>query len=901
MTRRITRRALAALGLFLFACQIIIAAPASAQMPGLGAAFNAADDPAAAENGDAVDTADTGADPAADAASAEPNGAIDPAEVGLAGLPARVEAPRDVEQALAIIDERIAALDGAAEAAGETAAADDAAAADPAAGAADPRIEVLRALRREVQRHAALIQRRGDLEAAIARRHEQLDDPAAQAVNGDPPYPITLLDQLLAERGSRIVAERAAARRLASAERGLRSARTALAEATRARRALRDRLVAAEERAGADGSGPAEIMALERALEAARLEQMLAHRRLAAAGTRVEVARAEGSLADAEAGLLGLKIEHVEPRAVLDDAALAEQLERLGARTRAQRQTLERLEERADAADSALYEARRARGAADGGAANGRLDLLDAEVDARMAEVTAARQGIESVQQTLDDIAAMEALWRRRHAVLTEPEAAPAVAWQQEAEQSLTALAEGIDYLEGELNALRDLQLKLDQRLADAGLDDALRAALERRAAALAAQETHARALLAAHAERRALLTRLREHLAPLAGARSLAVRLRDARAGLSDWWSAELFVIDDQGVTVRDVAVAAGIFLLVLAAVPLAKRMLRRLLERRRTRNAGTQRGKLGLLLDAMVEETSPMVVLVAAFALALVLSGLARPAYRDWLWGLLVVALYVQIGLWVTAALSDYFMRKRSRKELHDPSAVTGYGLLLFFLRAGVWIIVGISVLAWFRYPIAGLIGALGIGGIAVAFAVQSILGDVFNSLAIILDKPFRVGDFIVAGETLGVIENIGVKTTRIRSLSGEQVIVSNTDLLKSRIHNYKQMRERRVAFRLGITYETPRETLERVPGLIAASIREQADVRFDRAHFFEYGAHALVFEVVYYVLGADYNLYMDRQQGINFSIHRRFQGAGVAFAYPTQEIILRRGDGSEPARGD
>jgi small-conductance mechanosensitive channel len=279
---------------------------------------------------------------------------------------------------------------------------------------------------------------------------------------------------------------------------------------------------------------------------------------------------------------------------------------------------------------------------------------------------------------------------------------------------------------------------------------------------------------------------------------------------------------------------------------------------------------------------------------------SGLARPQVEQWLLSLLVVALYVQLGLWVNGALTDYLMHKRSRRELEDPSAVTGYGLLLFFMKAGVWIIVGISVLAYFKYPIAGLIGALGVGGIAVAFAVQSILGDVFNSMAIILDKPFRVGDFIIAGDTLGVIESIGVKTTRIRSLSGEQVILSNTDLLNAAIRNFKHMRERRVVFRLAVTYEPPREKLERIPRLIEDSIREQDRVRFDRAHFFEYGDYALLFEAVYYVLGPDYNLYMDLQQAINFGIHRRFEAERIDFAYPTREIILRRPEAAQALAG-
>jgi small-conductance mechanosensitive channel len=323
-----------------------------------------------------------------------------------------------------------------------------------------------------------------------------------------------------------------------------------------------------------------------------------------------------------------------------------------------------------------------------------------------------------------------------------------------------------------------------------------------------------------------------------------------------------------------------------------LLKLLLRRSLLHKLTAQAkeGEERRTLRAVVSPLIRNTSQLFILVVAFYAAMSVSGLAQGKLQEWLLTLLILAFYFQIGIWANAGVVDYFQRKRTRKERDDPSAVTGYGLLLFFIRVGIWIMVGVSVLTYFKYPIAGLIGALGVGGIAVAFAVQNILSDVFHSMAIILDKPFRVGDFIVAGETLGVIEHIGVKTTRIRSLSGEQVIMSNTDLLGSCIHNYKHMRERRVVFKIGVVYETAADQLERIPRMIADIVRAQSHARFDRAHFFEYGDFALVFEVVYYVYGADYNRYMDTQQAINLAIYRRFQTEGIRFAYPTQELIVR-----------
>ena len=173
--------------------------------------------------------------------------------------------------------------------------------------------------------------------------------------------------------------------------------------------------------------------------------------------------------------------------------------------------------------------------------------------------------------------------------------------------------------------------------------------------------------------------------------------------------------------------------------------------------------------------------------------------------------------------------------------------------------------------------------------ALAVQNILGDLFASLSIVLDKPFVVGDFLAVGEHLGSVEKIGLKTTRLRSLSGEQLVFSNTDLLKSRIKNYGRMFERRVAFKIGVTYETPREKLKRIPRIIREIIQGRENTRFDRSHFQEYGAYSLNFETVYYVLSPDYAVYMDIQQDIYFELHERLEQEGVEFAYPTQKLFL------------
>jgi small-conductance mechanosensitive channel len=186
--------------------------------------------------------------------------------------------------------------------------------------------------------------------------------------------------------------------------------------------------------------------------------------------------------------------------------------------------------------------------------------------------------------------------------------------------------------------------------------------------------------------------------------------------------------------------------------------------------------------------------------------------------------------------------------------------------------------------------MIAGLGVGGIAVALAVQNILGDLFASLSIVIDKPFVIGDFVIVDEYMGTVEHVGLKTTRLRSLGGEQLVFSNGDLLKTRIRNYKRMRERRAVFGFGIEYDTPIELVEKIPAMVRAIIEARAKVRFDRAHFKGFGASSLDYEVVYWMLDPDFNLYMDTQQQINLELMRLFQREGVSFAYPTQTVLVQ-----------
>ena len=251
--------------------------------------------------------------------------------------------------------------------------------------------------------------------------------------------------------------------------------------------------------------------------------------------------------------------------------------------------------------------------------------------------------------------------------------------------------------------------------------------------------------------------------------------------------------------------------------------------------------------------------------------------------------IALLIQAAIWAGGGITFWLTRYRKRKLEEDPSTATTFSALGFLIRLALWSVVLLLILDNLGIDITALVTGLGIGGIAVALAIQNILGDLFASLSIVLDKPFVIGDFIIVGDLLGTVEKIGLKTTRVRSLSGEQLVFSNNDLLQSRIRNYKRMFERRILFSFGVIYQTPADKLEAIPGMVREIIDSLEDARFDRAHFKEFGNFSLNFEVVYYVLKPDYNIYMSKQQAINLALYRRFKEEGIEFAYPTQTLFL------------
>jgi small-conductance mechanosensitive channel len=315
--------------------------------------------------------------------------------------------------------------------------------------------------------------------------------------------------------------------------------------------------------------------------------------------------------------------------------------------------------------------------------------------------------------------------------------------------------------------------------------------------------------------------------------------------------------------------------FAVWFTVLPLARRFIAR---RVRKRAADHPIGFL-LLLRALLDRTTRLFMLAVAIYLAM--RWLKVPAgVERWVGTAILVVVWWQVALWLTAAVRHLIDTRRGQAVAGAEGAAT-LNILRFVGVMIVWVVAFLMLLANLGIEVGPLLAGLGIGGVAIALAVQNVLGDLLASLSIALDKPFRVGDFLVLGEEKGTVEQIGIKSTRLRSLSGEQIVVSNGDLLKSRVRNYGLLYERRIAFNVSIVYDTPRERLREIPSLIEAAIRAQPKTRFDRAHLASFGDFALIFEAVYFVLDAEYNRYMDIQQAINLQLIEHFDARDIVIA--------------------
>lgn len=338
-----------------------------------------------------------------------------------------------------------------------------------------------------------------------------------------------------------------------------------------------------------------------------------------------------------------------------------------------------------------------------------------------------------------------------------------------------------------------------------------------------------------------------------------------------------------------------------MVVAIFVVVRVLRALVERRMRKLAALTQTSLDDLVLELVSHTRRLVIMVLGLCAGAALLDL--PDRLEHILPVLATAvLLVQIGLWGTTAVVFIVERnRRSKITAGEHDTLPAFSVLGLLGRGLVWAVVFLLLLDNFGVDVTALVTGLGIGGVAVALAVQKILSDLFASVSIVLDKPFQVGDFIVLdGGFMGTVKDIGLKSTRVAALSGEMLVLSNSDLVNARLRNFKQMQERRVQFTFGLAYGTPIDEIEAVPGLIREIVEAQPKVRFDRAHFKEYGDAALVFEVVYIVTEPDGTLQLDIQQAINLAMMRAFQARGIEFAFPARTLYVQGlpGAGSDGA---
>jgi small-conductance mechanosensitive channel len=345
-------------------------------------------------------------------------------------------------------------------------------------------------------------------------------------------------------------------------------------------------------------------------------------------------------------------------------------------------------------------------------------------------------------------------------------------------------------------------------------------------------------------------------------------------------------------GLSLTNVAIAVAVALLSYLAMSICLRVVLGRLEK----VAGRTANQIDDMAVQVLRGTNRWLLVVASLLIGLGLLDLSDrwSARVGQLW---FVAFALQLALWLTRAVEMGLRRYEERHHgFSGTTQVSASGTLMsWFLRVALWAVFLLAVLSNLGVDITAFVASLGIGGVAVALAVQSILGDLFASLSIAVDKPFEVGDFIGVGAVEGTVQYVGLKTTRIQSISGEQLIMSNTDLLKQVVKNYKRMDERRVVFAFGLTYDITADQAEVIAPLVKRLIEEDDKLRFARAHLKNFGESSLDYEVVYYVKDPGYDVYMDAQQRLNIKLMRELAALGVDFAFPTRTVIV-----SGPVKG-
>lgn len=334
---------------------------------------------------------------------------------------------------------------------------------------------------------------------------------------------------------------------------------------------------------------------------------------------------------------------------------------------------------------------------------------------------------------------------------------------------------------------------------------------------------------------------------------------------------------------TVKDWTIAIGIIVVTITILALAKKFVLQRVKALAARTTNT----LDDFIIGTVEKSVMPLLYVLSFYFGLQYLTFPAKVVKVLHIAIMLVMTFFLLRI-ITSFIAFLFKQALVKQEYSEQREKQSKGILLL-IQGVVWLLGFIFLIDNLGYDITTLIAGLGIGGIAIALAAQTILGDLFSYFVIFFDKPFEIGDFITVEDKAGTVEYVGIKTTRIRSLSGEQLVCSNTYLTNARVHNFKRLMERRILFAFGVTYGTPAAKLKQIPDVVKSVIEQEEDARFDRAHFKNFGDFSLNFEVVYYVLKPEYNVYMDLQQSINLKIYTKLEEMGVEFAFPTQTIFL------------
>ena len=292
--------------------------------------------------------------------------------------------------------------------------------------------------------------------------------------------------------------------------------------------------------------------------------------------------------------------------------------------------------------------------------------------------------------------------------------------------------------------------------------------------------------------------------------------------------------------------------------------------------------------ILAGLVRATRSAFLLAVSVVIVLPFFVRLTEEQAGWLGTAMMVASVFQVAFWVRV-VARAFVGRIAAKDGDESTLANAMTIITVFLNVVIFAIALVVVLDNLGFDITGIVAGLGVGGIAIGLAAQSLFEDLFAGLSIILDKPFVKGDVVTWGDKIGVVQKVGLKSTRIRTLSGEELIVNNSNLLDNEIRNYRRMAERRSVTRIGVTYDTPHGKLEALAGQIRGIVERLEQVRFDRCHLAAYGDFAIQYELVYYILDRDYALFMDIQERIFLDIHALFEREGIEFAFPTQTIHI------------